>query len=197
MSETVTLDRPSLRYPAPDGRRLESLSEGLRDDGYDRSRLATGIRTAKDEQELIRAIQRRDPTVNGNVKSLAEDLPTYSRQAARKETLYKRNEADTKPATKTRGVMGRAWDFVKKHKVAAVVGVTALLGFLAYHYGIPLAQFSGAGGDARTGGVANTLRRLGRFAPGGDTPAGGELPAAPGGTYGSFTPPPNANLPGN
>ncbi len=79
------------------------------------------------------------------------------------------------------------WAFTK-HPIISTLTVTALLAFLAYQYGIPLAQFAGEGGDVRMGGVADTLKRLGEFAPAGEMPAVGELPAAVE-TYGGFTPP--------
>ncbi len=79
------------------------------------------------------------------------------------------------------------WAF-KKHPIISTLTVTALLAFLAYQYGIPLAQFAGEGGDVRMGGVPEVMKRLGEFAPAGEMPGVGPLPAAVE-TYGGFTPP--------
>lgn len=138
------------------------------------------------------------------VKELHEANPTADSQALLNSYRAHRGQIDIKNdvGDKWYNKVGRGLKTValapfkavgyafKKAPVLTTLSLTALAAFLAYHYGIPLAQFSGAGGDARTGGVARTLGRLGRFAPGGDTPGVGELPAAAGGSYGSFVPPP-------
>lgn len=142
MSETtMTMDRPNLRAPTPDIGRLDRLSEGVRGDGFDRRRLATGMDAVGAEKELVASIQRADPSANGNARELARDLRTYTREGTRKEMLYRRSDerqgvapntqTEAAPAKKPH-IFRRSWEWVKRNKL--LTGALVLGGVLATAY---------------------------------------------------------------
>ncbi len=137
-----------------------------------------------DQQQVVR--QLKDEGLNGNAESLLEAYKVHRQEIDRKAELNRRWYTPiVEGAQKVGGVVkdvvaapfrAVGWAF-KNHPVLSTVAVTALLAFLGYHYGIPLAQFAAQGGDERTQGVAETVRRLTNFAPAGDMPGAGELPS--------------------
>lgn len=187
----------------------ESETKQMMFSAKDPSALMKEVRDRYGER-VARVLERVDIKTNstvdqaGIVKELHDANPTADSQALLDSYRAHRAQIDIKASVSDkwynklgRGLKAtalapfRAVGYAfKKAPVLTTLSVAGLAAFLAYYFGIPMAQFSGAGGDFRTGGVARTLARLGRFAPGGDTPGVGELPAAAGGSYGSFVPPP-------
>jgi hypothetical protein len=149
-----------------------------------------------DDQKAV-VTELKNAGLNGNAESLFQSYTTHQQELARRAALNERWYSPIVRGAQTVGSGLREvvlapfkavrWAFTN-HPIMSTVAVTALLAFLGYYYGIPLAQFAGEGGDERTGAVAETLRTLTQGSGGGELPGIGEAQRAiP--TYPSFDAP--------
>lgn len=150
--------------------------------------------TAEDESEILR--QFHEAGLNGNAEPLWAEIKSKLQQMDIKKDVQK---TWLQSLGETASNVGSGiWNTItypfRKAPVLTTVGLVGLAAYLAYYYGIPLAQFSGEGGDERTQQVGESLRKLTSTPLGGDAPGAGELPAAQG-QYPNVTAP-RVRLPG-
>ncbi len=192
-----TLDKKAMLFTAKDPDALvKEIQERFGNNvGQILERVDVKDLSVEDQQQVVS--QLKDAGLNGNAESLLSAYKVHRQELDRKAELNRRWYTPlVEGAQKVGGVVkdvllapvrAVGWAF-KNHPVLSTIAVTALLAFLAYHFGIPLAQFSAMGGDERTEGVANTFRRLTESAPAVITPGTRELPL-PNPTYPGFTDP--------
>jgi hypothetical protein len=160
-------------------------------------RMDTKRMSLEDQRAAVQ--QLSEAGLNGTAESLLKAYKTHMEQMDVKNTVEKgwlRSTAET-VGSALAWPFKQAWGFMRKHPVITTVGITGLLAYLAYAYGIPLAQFAGEGGDEATSSVADALRNVANTPPGGTVPSA--TPRIP--IQGSYpqiqiNPPAGGSLPG-
>ena len=129
MIREATIDRPFVR----DAEQMQGILEQLEKRGYSLDRLDTLTQAADQKEELVTHLRDIDPSLNGNVDHLIEDLNLYKQEAASKKKWSLWGYVKEIP--------GRVWKTVKKHpkKTIALVVVAGLIAAGFYTGAIPYA----------------------------------------------------------
>jgi hypothetical protein len=178
---TQSTETPAMLFEAKNTQELLKEIRNRHGDAVARilERVDTKRLSVDDQAATVK--QLHDAGMNGNASALLDAYNVHNRQFEVKSVVddkwYHKVGRGVKDVLLA-PVRGVKWAFTK-HPVISTVALTALLAFLGYHYGLPMAQFAGEGGDSRVQGVANTLRRLVQFSPAGDMPGTGEVMMPP------------------
>jgi hypothetical protein len=194
---TATASPEAILFSAKDNKELnKELTDRY---GQDVARIleratAKNISTI-DQQKVLKDLGATG--VNGNAESLLKAYSAHSRQIGIRDSLHDRwyhklgrgvsKVGHGVKETLMAPLRGVKYAF-KKHPILTSAAVAALAGYLAYAYGLPLAQFGGEGGDVKTGKIAQIVRKLTKFAPVGEKPGVGRV-GIPKPEYGDFETP--------
>ncbi len=148
----------------------------------------TGTKRLSVTEQNNAVSQLKDAGLNGNASALLDAYRLHLAELSKKEIVQDRwynklGRGVKKGATVVKDIAlapfrAIGWAF-KNHPFLTTGAIAGLLGYLAYAYGIPLAQFAGEGGAERMEGIAETMRRAVRVTPAGRTPGAGEVPVFP------------------
>lgn len=116
------VERPLVRGPE----QMRAYLDRLNAEGYEMERLDEMLSVTAERQELAQRLKEYDPTLNGDVDHLVEDLALY------------RQELETKKTWSTweyvKSIPGRVWETIKAHPYITGAVVTGLAAAGAYYY---------------------------------------------------------------
>ncbi len=116
------VERPFVRSPE----QMRGYIERLRTDGYEMERLEEMLAVNEEKAALAERLKEYDPTLNGDVNHLVEDLALY------------RQELETKKEWNVweyvKSIPGRVWETVKAHPYISTAAVVGLAAAGAYYY---------------------------------------------------------------
>lgn len=121
---TEVQDRPFVRSP----KQLRDIVEQLDARGYELEKLDELKRTVEEKEQLATHLRDIDPSINGNVDHLVEDLALYRQEAEAKKSWSVWEFVKSVP--------GRLWNTVKKHPRITAAVVAAGLIAAAYYSGL-------------------------------------------------------------
>lgn len=123
MALNNTLDRPFVRDPE----QMRDVIEQLSESGYDLAKLDELKATVDQRKDLADRLHTIDPSLNGNVDHLIEDLALMRQEVAAKK--------EWSVWEYIKSVPGRVWGVIKRHPKTTILVTTVALAAAAYFSG--------------------------------------------------------------
>ncbi len=115
-------ERPFVR--APD--KMQGYLDRLNERGYQLERLDELVQVTDEKEKLVRSLKEYDPTLNGDVDNLIEDLALYRQEAEAKKRWTLWDYVTYVPR--------RVWGAIEAHPYIATGVVLTLAGVAAMYY---------------------------------------------------------------
>ncbi len=115
-------ERPFVRAPE----KMQGYLDRLNERGYQLERLDELVQVTDEKEKLVRSLKEYDPTLNGDVDNLIEDLALYRQEAEAKKRWTLWDYVTYVPR--------RVWGAIEAHPYIATGVVLTLAGIAAMYY---------------------------------------------------------------